>query len=290
MQPPSPWCRLWGRRNDSDPAGHHGPVVGIQQLPHNGLAEMSALTAKGRSAYYNHDKTGLVAEADLEDERAPAMLQPSVAPVATPLGRVATELCRFCFQVLRAHLQRLPLPPFPSSADSSLKAPLFVTWLKRRGADRGERYLERDLELRGCIGCLEPILFCSGLSEYVLRSSMQDKRFPPVRLEEVPSLTCRLSILHQFEHCLDVYDWQVGVHGVLINFADSAGRQFTATYLPEVAREHGMTKEVAIRELVTKAGYTGPCNKELLASIKVTRYQTHVESLTYLEMASAERF
>jgi len=32
----------------------------------------------------------------------------------------------------------------------------------------------------------------------------------------------------------------VGVHGIIINFKDKRGEEFSATYLPEVAAEHGM--------------------------------------------------
>jgi len=209
--------------------------------------------------------------------------QPCPTPTAwtalPPKGQATAELCCFCFQVLSAHLQSQPPPQFPLTADPSFQAPFFVTWLKRR---RGGAVAEvRDLELRGCIGCLEPIAFRPGLSDYALRSSLQDRRFPPVRLEEVPSLTCRLSILHQFEACTHIHDWQIGTHGVWINFVDARGRSYSATYLPEVAREHSMTREVAIRELVIKSGYVGPCDQELLAGIEVTRYQTLVESVAH---------
>jgi AMMECR1 domain-containing protein len=102
-----------------------------------------------------------------------------------------------------------------------------------------------------------------------------------VLLEEVPSLTCRLSILCEFETCKHVYDWQVGVHGILINFTDAKQRSYTATYLPEVARDHGMTQASALRELVAKAGYTGPCDQYILSRMSVTRYQTRVETASY---------
>mmetsp|Transcript_9622 Transcript_9622/g.17274 ORF Transcript_9622/g.17274 Transcript_9622/m.17274 type:complete len:242 (+) Transcript_9622:46-771(+) len=204
---------------------------------------------------------------------------PGLSPVLPiPRGLSASELCCFCFEVLQAHLESMPLPRFPSA--DPFKAPLFVTWLKQRA------YGARDLELRGCIGCLEPIDLDTGLSEYAIRSSMKDRRFPPVKLDEVPSLTCRLSILHQFEPCAHAFDWQVGVHGVLLNFSDSRGRRFSATYLPEVAREHGMTREVAIRELVAKSGYPGPCDQGLIDCMEVTRYQTHVESVAYQDVPS----
>lgn len=217
---------------------------------------------------------------------------PAVAATMTcaqpPLKGLATcELCCFCFQVLQAHLQSQPPPPFPTVADPAFRAPIFVTWLKkRRRSDRGQG---GELELRGCIGCLEPVVLRPGLSEYALRSSLQDRRFAPVQLDEVPSLTCKLSILYQFEMCGHIHDWEVGLHGVLINFADSKGRQYSATYLPEVARDHGMTHEVAIRELVAKAGYVGPCDQDLLKGIEVTRYKTLVDSVAYRDHFGTSR-
>lgn len=200
-------------------------------------------------------------------------------------GPAIGELCSYCFRVLRARLQGLPPPPFPNTADPSFSSPIFVTWLRQRR--QGVCRDPSDLELRGCMGCLEPVVLEPGLAEYALRSSLQDRRFSPVHLEEVPLLTCRLSILHQFETCSHIYDWQVGLHGILINFVDARGKHYSATYLPEVAREHGMTREVAIRELVAKAGYVGPCDSNLLSSIEVTRYQTKAGSVAYPEFLSS---
>jgi len=200
--------------------------------------------------------------------------------ILPPKGSAMSELCHFCFQVLLAHLRSRSPPPFPASADPFFKAPLFVTWMVKR---RNEQNGTWDLALRGCIGCLEPIGFCPGLSEYALRSSIQDARFPPVKLDEVPLLTCKLSTLYQFETCAHIYDWQIGVHGLLIKFTDMHGRQYSATYLPEVAREQGMSHALAIKELVTKSGYTGPLEQGILERIQVTRYRTLVESVAYNE-------
>eukprot|EP00929_Paragymnodinium_shiwhaense_P023736 TRINITY_DN14796_c0_g1_i1.p1 TRINITY_DN14796_c0_g1~~TRINITY_DN14796_c0_g1_i1.p1 ORF type:complete len:432 (-),score=70.18 TRINITY_DN14796_c0_g1_i1:140-1435(-) len=206
----------------------------------------------------------------------------AVAP-AVPMGKAATDLCFFCFQVLTAHLRGKPAPAYPSTSDPLFRAPLFVTWLKKRRMDRSGVEPLGEPELRGCIGCLEPVVFRPGLSEYALRSSLQDRRFPPVLLEEVPSLICKLSILYQFEACQHAYDWVVGVHGILINFSDSRERTYSATYLPEIAKEHGMTQAVAIRELVVKAGYSGPCDQELISRIQATRYKSIQEGVGYRE-------
>jgi uncharacterized protein (TIGR00296 family) len=134
---------------------------------------------------------------------------------------------------------------------------------------------------------LDPIAVSPGLSEYALRSSLQDRRFNPISADEVPSLSCKLSILHTFEPCSQAYDWQVGTHGILIKFQDYEGNWYSATYLPEVAREHGMTHEVAIRELVAKAGYHGPCDRELITRMQVQRYQSTAESITHEEYLAA---
>lgn len=203
-------------------------------------------------------------------------------------GEATADLCRYCFHVLNSHLRGQPPPPFPCSADPTYSTPIFVTWLKSRRDPRDPRgETSGSPELRGCIGCLEPISLGPGLPEYALRSALQDRRFPPIRHEELPFLSCKLSILHRFERCADVMDWQVGVHGVLINFPDARGRQFSATYLPEVALEHRMTREIALRELVAKAGYQGPCDEELLSKMQVTRYQTVVEHVPYREYVGA---
>jgi len=201
-------------------------------------------------------------------------------------GPETCRLCCFCFQVLCAHLRSQPPPDFPAIADPSFRAPLFVTWLKRRQNGHGS---SGDSDLRGCIGCLEPVVMQPGLSEYALLSSLHDKRFAPIHIDEVPLLTCKLSILHKFEECEHIHDWLVGVHGVLIQFSDAQGRRYSATYLPEVARDHGMTRETAIRELVTKAGYTGPVDQWLTQRLAVTRYQTLVDSVSFRDFEEASR-
>ncbi len=48
-----------------------------------------------------------------------------------------------------------------------------------------------------------------------------------------------VSILCHFEDAADFLDWDIGVHGVRIEFYNDRGAKKTATYLPEVAREQG---------------------------------------------------
>lgn len=295
MQPAAVPPRVWPRRRSDMYTPSH--ASNRWQAPAQDMREVSRAPRVARPRHGWE-----ITEAEVVEQNSagaagappppPAMGSPRRAsllarptwPMFPSKGLATCELCCFCFQVLRAHLQSRPPPPFPQTVDPLFKAPLFVTWLKGRQSEYGD---PGEPELRGCIGCLEPIEFRPGLSEYALRSSLQDKRFPPVRLDEVPLLTCKLSILYQFEQCAHIHDWQVGLHGVLINFTDSHGRHYSATYLPEVAREHGMTHDRAIRELVAKASYSGPCDEDLLSCMKITRYQTLVESMTHKEFLSS---
>ena len=74
------------------------------------------------------------------------------------------------------------------------------------------------------------------LGEYALISALEDDRFPPMTLKEVPQLSVGLSLLVNFTELQDPYDWEVGVHGVEIEFTE-AGREYSATFLPEVMTE-----------------------------------------------------
>jgi AMMECR1 domain-containing protein len=69
-------------------------------------------------------------------------------------------------------------------------------------------------------------------------SAFEDSRFDPITLQEVPYLSCGVSLLVCFESAKDYRDWTVGVHGIHIYFSQN-GRQMSAVFLPEVASEHG---------------------------------------------------
>ncbi|XP_055117453.1 AMMECR1-like protein isoform X2 [Hylobates moloch] len=67
--------------------------------------------------------------------------------------------------------------------------------------------------------------------------ALKDSRFPPLTREELPKLFCSVSLLTNFEDASDYLDWEVGVHGIRIEFINEKGVKRTATYLPEVAKE-----------------------------------------------------
>jgi len=181
-------------------------------------------------------------------------------------------LFRYCFDVLLAELKKEPMPIVPSST-VDISSPLFVTW--KKVADSG------GLELRGCIGNFGSLPLVTALKEYSLVSSMRDSRFKPIRLDEVPALHVGLSFLQNFEYADDIYDWNIGVHGIQITFNDLQGKTRSATYLPEVTLEQRWSKREAVESLVRKAGFRGDIDNALLGTISLERYQSVKASMSY---------
>lgn len=114
------------------------------------------------------------------------------------------EHCAYCFDVLLAHLKGLPQPGYPPSL-AQFEAPLFVTW-KKNG------------DLRGCIGTFQSSSISQSLPEFAITSAINDHRFPPIKEKEVQDLSCAVSFLVNFEKGKDAYDWEIGKHGIIIEF------------------------------------------------------------------------
>jgi uncharacterized protein (TIGR00296 family) len=106
-------------------------------------------------------------------------------------------------------------------------------------------------------------------------SAFDDTRFLPIALRELPSLECGVTLLTNFESAADPMDWELGKHGLRISFTYHS-RRYGSTYLPDVAREQGWTKEETVISLMRKAGWSG--RKEdwrKVADLNVIRYQGH---------------
>ena len=159
--------------------------------------------------------------------------------------------------------------------DASVQCPLFVTW-EKCNSDASS------WQLRGCIGCLSPRLLATAIEEYAVVSAFRDRRFNPVSLEEVQSLRVSVSLLVDYEDCKHVYDWTIGVHGIIIKF-EVSGRRYDGTFLPEVAKQQGWDDANTISSLIRKAGYNGTITQELLDGIHCTRYQSSKFLATYAE-------
>ncbi|KAI5648385.1 hypothetical protein M9H77_34390 [Catharanthus roseus] len=181
------------------------------------------------------------------------------------------EMVVYCFDTLLAHYnsEETPAPAFDGG-----QHPLFVTWKKL--VNGGEP------RLRGCIGTLEARCLINGFKDYALTSALRDRRFPPIQPKELPYLECTVSILTNYETANHYLDWEIGVHGMIIEFTDPADNtRRSATYLPEVAAHEGWTKIEAIDSLMRKAGYTGTITESLRKRIRLTRYQSTLFTMHY---------
>ncbi|ESR58986.1 hypothetical protein KPL70_011537 [Citrus sinensis] len=139
------------------------------------------------------------------------------------------EMAVYCFDTLVAHYNSEDAPP---PAFDEGQHPLFVTW--KKVVNGGEP------RLRGCIGTLEARCLINGFKDYALTSALKDRRFPPIQARELPSLECTVSILTDFETANNYLDWEVGTHGLIIEFTDPEySTRRSATYLPEVAAHEG---------------------------------------------------
>jgi len=92
-----------------------------------------------------------------------------------------------------------------------------------------------------------------------------------------------VSLLYAFEDCKDLSDWEIGIHGLIIDFLDLDGNKRNGTYLPEVAPEQEWTKSETVKSLIRKTGYEGTISDKLLTTIKATRYKSSQSKLHYKE-------
>lgn len=174
------------------------------------------------------------------------------------------EMARYCFDVVKAKLNKLPVPAPPPTIPND-NSPLFVCFKTVDG------------DLRGCIGNFGAHPLHEQLRNYAQAAAFTDSRFSPISEKELPKLKCTVSLLHSFEPITSWNDWVIGVHGIQIAFSGKHG-----TFLPSVAPEQGWDHITTMKHLVRKAGYNGSVDEALLQQIQVTRYQ---ESSAYVKFA-----
>jgi len=187
------------------------------------------------------------------------------------LSIAVPEMCYFCFDVLYCQLYQLEPPRVPWVPTSD-QYPLFVTW-----------QIGKEKKLRGCIGTFNEMNLQHGLREYAITSAMKDSRFNPVTREELPKLHVSVSILCHFVDATDFLDWEIGVHGIRIEFYNDRGSKKTATYLPEVPREQGWDKIQTIDSLLRKGGFKGQVTPEVRRGIRLVRYQSEKVTVAYAD-------
>ena len=125
----------------------------------------------------------------------------------------------------------------PAHRDQSFGG-VFVT-LKKRG------------RLRGCMGTLDPAQPLTDAVRHAAQTAaLEDPRFPPVTLAELPDLSVEVSILSEPWPMGALDDLQIGTHGIIVRRGLQRG-----LFLPQVATEHHLDKETFLsRCCAEKAG------------------------------------
>ena len=104
-------------------------------------------------------------------------------------------------------------------------------------------------QLRGCIGFPYPVKpLAEAVQEAAVSAALQDPRFPPVRLEELPHLEIEISVL-SIPRTIERSKIQVGVHGLIASRGNRSG-----LLLPQVAMEYHWDAKTFVEQTCVKAG------------------------------------
>ena len=105
-------------------------------------------------------------------------------------------------------------------------------------------------ELRGCLGRLEvDAPLADTVADLAAAVSDSDPRFDRVAAAELPDLDVEISILTPEREIASVDEIEVGRHGLIVEEGYRRG-----LLLPQVASEHGWTREVFLGHTCLKAG------------------------------------
>ena len=139
---------------------------------------------------------------------------------------------------LESYLAQKPTPSYDPSG---------AALLERKGAFVS---LHRGDELRGCIGQLYPDRELYKIVQHcVLSAALEDTRFVPVVIEELPDLSIEISVLTPFRRIRRIEGIEVGKHGLYI----VQGR-FRGLLLPQVATQYGWDRLTFLRQTCRKSG------------------------------------
>ena len=114
-------------------------------------------------------------------------------------------------------------------------------------------------ELKGCIGNIigQKPLF-ETIRDMAIESATGDPRFEPVTKDELKDIEIEISVLSPLKKIEDTFEFQLGVHGVLVRKGFSQG-----VFLPQVAVETGWSKEEFLSNLCAhKAGLSADAWKD----------------------------
>jgi uncharacterized protein (TIGR00296 family) len=189
--------------------------------------------------------------------------------------------CVTCFEALISAFNNEDPILKPLENDSNvISVPMFVTLKKNTGDGKIS-------VLRGCIGSLTPRPI-SDIGIFAMKSAFEDKRFLPLEKHELQFCEISVSLLVKYEPGKDYLDWDISIHGIIIEF-EIDSKSYRSTFLPGVVLEMNWNKQTSIDKLIVKSGFNGLISNSLYNSIRLTRYQSSKQTLSYTEFLSMKK-
>jgi AmmeMemoRadiSam system protein A len=170
-----------------------------------------------------------------------------------------TRLLQIARDSIQAVFERRRPVIDPQQFDEELRRPAgaFVT-------------LEKDGELRGCIGSIHAVApLVEAVSRSAVNAAFRDPRFSPVGNEELPELHIEISVMSPIVEVEDVGEIEVGRDGLIISKGPNAG-----LLLPQVAIEYGWDRDTFLGQTCLKAGL--PADTWKKPGCKIERFSAEV--------------
>lgn len=110
--------------------------------------------------------------------------------------------------------------------------------------------LEKDGELRGCIGSIQAAMpLVQAVSTSAINAAFRDPRFAPVMRDELDAIHIEISVMSPIEPVHSLDDIVVGRDGLIISTGGYSG-----LLLPQVATEYGWDRDTFLSHTCRKAG------------------------------------
>ena len=105
-------------------------------------------------------------------------------------------------------------------------------------------------ELRGCIGYITPLKsLAETVRDVASYAALEDSRFTPVTVQELPVLEYEISVMSPLRRVLDIKEIKVGKHGLIMKQGDIEG-----ILLPQVPVEEHWDRGTFLEQTCLKAG------------------------------------
>lgn len=105
-------------------------------------------------------------------------------------------------------------------------------------------------ELRGCIGYITPMKsLAETVRDVAAYAALEDSRFTPVTVQELPLLEYEISVMSPLRRVLDLKEIKVGKHGLIMKVGETEG-----LLLPQVPVEEDWDRTTFLQQTCRKAG------------------------------------